>query len=295
MDKQRTGLTPADRDLLKRTYAKGSTDDELNLFLAVSAHRGLDPFSGQICFVKQGQMVDGEWKMVGSFRVTIDGLRSLADRTCVYMPSDELPTFAYDKDGALESATVYVKKWHQPSQSWMRVPGMARYDEFVQMTGKGDDKRPNAVWAKQPHNMLAKCAESQAIRRAFPTQTEGLDVEVDGATVESINGEFTVQRIEAPTPATEEPTKQSMPAIPQTTNGIPLAEPQPAREAVPADRPGRMNMVLKLAKAQDVPPSGVQSYVRETLQRPNLPACTDEELLELIDYYAPSPAEAVTT
>jgi len=34
--------------------------------------------------------------------------------------------------------------------------------------GKEKDQSPNAMWAKRPYGQLAKCAEAQALRKAFP-------------------------------------------------------------------------------------------------------------------------------
>jgi hypothetical protein len=48
---------------------------------------------------------------------------------------------------------------------------VAHYDEYVQ---KKQDGNPNTMWAKMPANQLAKCAESLALRRAFPRQLSGL-------------------------------------------------------------------------------------------------------------------------
>jgi hypothetical protein len=44
----------------------------------------------------------------------------------------------------------------------------ARWDEFCP-SGKMD-----FIWKAKPHVMLGKCAESQALRRAFPKQLAGL-------------------------------------------------------------------------------------------------------------------------
>jgi hypothetical protein len=43
--------------------------------------------------------------------------------------------------------------------------GVARWKEFVQTKKDGT---PTSFWARMPYNQLAKCAEAQGLRKAFP-------------------------------------------------------------------------------------------------------------------------------
>ena len=47
------GLTPAQIELVKRTVAKGATDDELQMFLHLANKYNLDPFAKEIWFIKR--------------------------------------------------------------------------------------------------------------------------------------------------------------------------------------------------------------------------------------------------
>jgi phage recombination protein Bet len=166
-----TELTPQEFtseriELIKRTFAKGASDDELALFVATAQRLGLDPTARQIHLVKRWDAAERRETM--SIQVGIDGYRLVADRTGRYAPGPE-PAYTYDQDGKLYAATAYVKKL--VGGEWHLVADTALYDEYVQTKKDGE---PNAMWRKMPHSQLAKCAEARALRRAFPAELSGV-------------------------------------------------------------------------------------------------------------------------
>jgi len=151
-------------DLIKRTVAKGATNDELALFLYQAKRTGLDPLLRQIHAVKRWS----EGREVMAIQTGIDGYRLIADRTERYTPG-RATTFEHDDNGKLVSATAFIKKL--VAGEWHEVTATAYYDEYVQ---KKRDGNPNRFWKGMPHNQLAKCAEALALRRAFPAELSGL-------------------------------------------------------------------------------------------------------------------------
>lgn len=147
-------------ELIKRTVCKNASDNELKLFLYTCKHAGLDPLLKQIYAIKRGNTM--------TIQTSIDGLRLIAERTGRYAPGHE-PKYAYNASNEILSATAYVNKM-TPDGKWHSVAATAYFGEYVQaFNGK-----LTTFWNKMPHVMLAKCAEANALRKAFPFELAGL-------------------------------------------------------------------------------------------------------------------------
>ncbi len=160
--------------LLKNTICKGISDNDFMIFGHICKRTGLDPFARQIYAVARGGKM--------TIQTGIDGYRLIAERTGKYAPGKE-PTYAYDANSKLLSATAFVKK-QTADGTWHEVSATAFYSEYVQIF----NGVPSQFWAKMPHGQLAKCAEALALRRAFPQEMSGIytkdemqqaDLEVD--------------------------------------------------------------------------------------------------------------------
>lgn len=142
--------------LIKRMVAKDATDDELELFLHQCRRTGLDPMSKQIYFQKRA----GKPVIITG----VDGYRLVADRTGKYAGNDD-PIFDDEQNVGRATVTVYKMV------GGTRCPftATARWDQYYP-----GDGAVGTMWRKMPHLMLGKCAETLALRKAFPAELSGV-------------------------------------------------------------------------------------------------------------------------
>lgn len=183
--------------LIRRTIANDCNDAEFDLFMAAARSAGLDPFRKQISPIVFNKNKPDKRRM--SIITTIDGLRVIASRSGRYRPDEDEPEFTFNPDEkgptnplGLEKARVRIYIDDKP------VTGVAYWSEFAPITEQwGEDetgkRRPTGKmvldtggnWGRMPRVMLAKCAEAQALRKAFPEDMSGLyeQAELDQAKV----------------------------------------------------------------------------------------------------------------
>ncbi len=162
-------------EILKNSICKGVSNEEFEIFLMACTKTQLDPFMRQIYAVKRkAKRADGTWGETMTIQTGIDGYRLIAERTGCYAPGPE-PTYIHDNQGNLLSACAYIKKQTKDG-TWHTVSASAYIDEYCQtFTDKNTgEKRATGMWLTMPRTMLAKCAEAQALRKAFPAEMSGV-------------------------------------------------------------------------------------------------------------------------
>jgi phage recombination protein Bet len=187
-----TNYTGAQLALIKRTVAKDTNPDEFDLFMAVARMKALDPFSKQISAIVFNK--DKPDKRNMSIITTIDGMRAMAARSGRYRPDEDEPAITYDD--ALRCSTnplgivkavvrIYIAD-NAKGGGWKPVSGVAYWDEFAPIKDEwafdeaANKRKPTGKqtldgnWPKMGRIMICKCAEAQALRKAFPEDLSGI-------------------------------------------------------------------------------------------------------------------------
>lgn len=147
-------------DMIKDRYAKGVSDLEFQVAIEEARRLQLDPVAKQIYFIKRGNQF--------STQVSIDGMRLIAERSGSYegqtpaqwCGSDGkwVDVWLEDRPPAAARVGVYRRGFREP------MVAVARYNSYAQQS---------PTWKGMPDVMLAKCAESLALRKAFPNDLSG--------------------------------------------------------------------------------------------------------------------------
>ncbi len=148
-------------DLIRHAIVPGANELEFDLFLNLCKAKRLDPLTRQIYGIKTGKGL----QMFAS----IDGLRVIAQRSGQY--AGQVGPFWCGEDGQWRD--VWLSK-DKPAAA--RI-GVLRYGWTEPMWGVATLKsygKSSPTWDAMPDVMLAKVAESMALRKAFPDDLSGL-------------------------------------------------------------------------------------------------------------------------
>ena len=154
-------LTPQQLNTIKNTVAIGANDDELMMFLTLSAKYDLDPFAKEIWCIKM--------KDKALIMTSRDGYLKIANRNPHYrgMISDAIYSndkFMKSKNGVEHSYTAnrgqIIGAYACVYRDDRDVPAyfFAPFRDYYKRGG---------TWDTYPHAMIVKVAESMALKRAF--------------------------------------------------------------------------------------------------------------------------------
>ncbi len=197
------------RAALKSSLYPGATDQSVDMVLSYCRAAGLDPMQKPVHIVpmwdsKAREMRDVVMPGIGLYR-------TIAARSGCAGVSE--PEFGPDVEAVVGGVRITYPQWCR-----VAVKRRLQTGEIVEFVGKelwlenyavkgGSDKSiaPNAMWTRRPYGQLAKCAEAQALRKAFP--------EVGAApTADEMEGK---ELDDAPPPAPRPVAIEHLPAYPE--------------------------------------------------------------------------------
>lgn len=145
---------------IKSNYCNNAPDPEADAFITICKRRGLAPEEKQIYLIPRA----GKWTV----QTSIDGYRLIAERSGLYAGSDD-PVYEESEDklpnGKRHPNKATVTVWKVVNGVRCPFTSSAYWDEY----NSGQN-----LWLTHPYVMLAKCAESQALRKAFPADLSGI-------------------------------------------------------------------------------------------------------------------------
>jgi len=187
-------------DLIRRTVAKDCNPPEFDMFMHICKNVRLDPLRRQIYAFVFGK--DGTDKRKMAIVTGIDGYRTIAARTGNYRPDNRAPRIVYDEavrnaqTNPLGIVKAEVSAFKFAHGEWFEVVGESYWDEFAPLKERWENDKPTGVfyldpkkdnWRKMARVMICKCAEAQALRRAWPDDFSGLEVEEEVARAHTID------------------------------------------------------------------------------------------------------------
>lgn len=192
-----TEQADAVRTALKSSLYPGASDASVDLVLSYCRAAGLDPMQKPVHIVpmwdsKAREMRDVVMPGIGLYRTN-------AARTGEFAGMSE-PEFGPMVTERLGNRDVTFPEWCRVTVS-RRLPSghLAQFtaveywiENYAIKGGKDQDQSPNAMWTKRPRGQLAKCAQAQALRMAFPEATGSMPTaeEMEGKAI--IESEATV-------------------------------------------------------------------------------------------------------
>ena len=170
------GLSAAEwRVLRDAIFPSAESDEAVCMAVDYCKARGLDIFKKPVHIVpiwdkKKGRLVETVWPGIAELRTT-------AARTGDYAGKDA-PEWGPDKTQQFDSnVTVTFPEWCRVTVHKIvhghRVGYTGEVYWIETYASKGKANTPNEMWRKRARGQLAKCAEAEALRAAFPEEIGG--------------------------------------------------------------------------------------------------------------------------
>lgn len=250
--KEKFGISQSHwRLLVEQTFPAAKTAEGILLAVSYCRTRQLDIFKRPVHVVpiwdsQQGREIESVWPGIGELRITAARTKLYAGKdAAVFGPTMTHEFSGFTKKGGEQKISVTFPEWCQVTVYKMVDGQRCAFEgpkvywmETYARLGKTD--LPNSMWQKRAYGQLAKCAEAEALRGAFPEEIgdDYIPEEADTAFMRDVTpprprqDDYREHSDEANT--SEEPVKESA-----KSEQEPQAEDQGADDAddFPGDKP----------------------------------------------------------
>jgi len=192
-------------DVLRNSLYPGAQDNSIKMVIGYCKASGLDPMRKPVHIVpmwdsKSGSMRDVIMPGIGSYRSDAAKSGQYAGVSVAEFGPDITENIGGVEITYPQWCRVIVKRQIAHGQIAEFAATERWKENYAVRGGKDKSIAPNAMWSKRPYAQLEKCAEAQALRKAFPEvgsqptadEMEGKAFDdgatvIDGATGEIIN------------------------------------------------------------------------------------------------------------
>jgi hypothetical protein len=173
-----------------RTANPQASDEQFRMWLSECRMRGAIPGKDIFLQIRSSKEWDEEkktkvWKKKALYITSVGFLRTIAERSkmyagqlppvWVYLDDNGLPTI--ESKFALQGKHPYAVQVAILRKGWDHALTVAaRWDAYAQKYKDGDAEKLTPTWALRGPEQLEKCAETLALRKAFPEECSGVYV-----------------------------------------------------------------------------------------------------------------------
>lgn len=168
--------TMSEQELLKVLQASlypGAAPESIKMVLGYCKAAGLDPMQKPVHIVPMWDSKAGQMRDVVMPGVNLYRTQAARSGECAGVTE---PEFGPDVTDTIGGQQITYPQWCRVTVSRRLPTGeivnfTAREfwrENYAVKGGKEKSTAPNAMWTKRPYGQIAKCAEAQALRKAFP-------------------------------------------------------------------------------------------------------------------------------
>lgn len=159
--------------VLESSLYPGASRESIELVLGYCQAAGLDPLQKPVHIVPMWDSKASRMRDVVMPGINLYRIQASRSGECAGVTE---PEFGDDVTQTIGGQEITFPRWCRVTVKRLMPSGIIVeftakelwIENYAQKGGKEKSVAPNAMWTKRPYGQLAKCAEAQAFRKAFP-------------------------------------------------------------------------------------------------------------------------------